>query len=327
MTAGIAAEPRRAHSQHEQRQVRVTAMTWQAEGVLSLVLADPDGGELEPWEPGAHIDLLLGNGLERQYSLCGDPADTAGWTVAVLAEPASRGGSAWIHRTLRPGDVLTVRGPRNNFPLAEAAQYLFIAGGIGITPILPMVYAVGGTGAPWRLLYGGRRRDSMAFLSTIERFGDNAFVRPEDETGLLDLASALDWVEPGGVVHCCGPEPLITAVEAACEERAIPLRVERFAAKARDSSGESGAFQVTCRRSGVTIEVGRDQSIVDAVEAAGLGPRYSCLDGVCGTCETAVFEGEPEHRDSILSQDERDAGDTMMICVSRSRSDRLVLDL
>ncbi|ASR39000.1 ferredoxin [Prauserella marina] len=303
-------------------------MTWQAEGVLSLVLADPDGGELRPWEPGAHIDLLLGNGLERQYSLCGDPADTTTWTVAVLAEPASRGGSAWIHRTLRPGDVLTARGPRNNFPLADASRYLFIAGGIGITPILPMVHAVARTGgAPWRLLYGGRRRDSMAFLPAIERFGDNALVRPEDETGLLDLAAALDWAEPGGVVYCCGPEALITAVEAACRARGIALRVERFAAKALDSSAEPGAFQVDCRRSGVTIEVGSDQSIVDAVEAAGLGPRYSCLDGVCGTCETAVLEGEPEHRDSILSQDERDAGDTMMICVSRSRSGRLVLDL
>jgi tetrachlorobenzoquinone reductase len=311
-------------------EVLVRSMTWEAERVLSLELVDPAGADLPEWTPGAHLDVDLGPAGERQYSLCGDPADRRTWRVAVLHEEQGRGGSAFVHTVLRPGGVLVVRGPKNTFPLVPAAEYLFVAGGIGITPILPMLREVERTGVPWRLLYGGRRRASMAFLeqlAQLDRRGGRVTVWPQDERGLLDLDTVLAGLGAGGVVSACGPEPLLTALEERCVARGIPLHLERFAAKPRVDMTPVGAFEVECRRSGRTFTVGPGESIVEAAERAGLAPAYSCLDGICGTCETAVLAGEPDHRDSILSDDEQQAGDTMMICVSRCRGERLVLDL
>ncbi|MCC8243191.1 PDR/VanB family oxidoreductase [Saccharothrix luteola] len=291
-----------------------------ADGVVRLTLRHPRGEPLPAWEPGAHVDLVLGPDLVRQYSLCGDPADRSTLQVAVLHEPAGRGGSRYVHSTLGEGSTVRVRGPRNQFPLVAAERYLFVAGGIGITPIVPMIRAVAGRGASWRLLYGGRTRSSMAFAGDLrERYGDRVVVRPQDETGLLELDS---FLAADAEVYCCGPEPLLAAVEQRSPAR---LHVERFTPRAVE--GERTSFEVELARSGRTLVVPEDESILDAVEEAGIAVLSSCREGTCGTCETGVLEGVPDHRDSVLDDEERAACDVMMICVSRSRSRRLVLDL
>ncbi|MFF0013959.1 PDR/VanB family oxidoreductase [Streptomyces sp. NPDC005374] len=295
-----------------------------ADGVLALTLRHPLGEQLPAWEPGAHIDVLLGPGLERQYSLCGDPADRSGWRIAVLREPAGRGGSAHVHEQLEQGDKVRVRGPRNHFALRPAPRYRFIAGGIGITPILPMLAAAEAEGAQWTLLYGGRSRDSMAFTEELSRYGDRVTVAPQDETGLLDLASVLDGVPEGTLVYCCGPGALLDAVEARCP--AGLLHVERFAPK-EQPVGANTEFEVELAQSGKSLTVPADVSVLDAVRASGVEVLFSCTEGTCGTCETDVLEGTPDHRDSVLTDEEREAGETMMICVSRCRGRKLVLDL
>ncbi|TCR20454.1 PDR/VanB family oxidoreductase [Streptomyces sp. BK205] len=295
-----------------------------ADGVLALTLRHPLGEQLPAWEPGAHIDVLLGPGLERQYSLCGDPADRARWRIAVLREPVGRGGSAHVHEQVNQGDKVRVRGPRNHFALRPAPRYLFIAGGIGITPILPMLAAAEAEGAQWSLLYGGRTRNSMAFTEELSRYGDRVTVAPQDETGLLDLPSVLDGVPEGTLVYCCGPGPLLDAVEQRCP--AGLLHVERFAPKEQEE-GENTEFEVELAQTGTTVTVPADVSVLDAVRASGVEVLFSCTEGTCGTCETDVLEGAPDHRDSVLTDEEREAGETMMICVSRCRGKRLVLDL
>ncbi|MGW0945474.1 PDR/VanB family oxidoreductase [Streptomyces sp. NPDC002623] len=295
-----------------------------ADGVLALTLRHPLGEPLPVWEPGAHIDVVLGPGLERQYSLCGDPADRAAWRIAVLREPAGRGGSAHVHEQVRQGDKVRVRGPRNHFALRPAPGYRFVAGGIGITPVLPMLAAAEAAGTEWSLLYGGRSRASMAFTEELAGYGDRVTVAPQDESGLLDLGSVLDTLPEGTLVYCCGPGPLLDAVEERCPAGA--LHVERFQAR-EQPAGEDGEFEVELAQSGRTLTVAPGVSVLDTVRAAGVEVLYSCAEGTCGTCETDVLEGEPEHRDSVLSPAEREAGETMMICVSRCRGKRLVLDL
>ncbi|MER6710483.1 PDR/VanB family oxidoreductase [Streptomyces sp. NPDC000877] len=295
-----------------------------ADGVLALTLRHPLGEPLPAWEPGAHVDVLLGPRLERQYSLCGDPADRTAWRIAVLREPDGRGGSAHVHERVAEGDKIRVRGPRNNFRLEPAPRYRFVAGGIGITPILPMLAAAEAAGAEWTLLYGGRTRDSMAFGEELARYGDRVTIAPEDETGLLDLPSVLDDVPEDTLVYCCGPGPLLDAVEARCPSGV--LRVERFRPKEQET-GDATEFEVELARTGRTLTVSPDVSVLDAVRAAGVEVLYSCTEGTCGTCETDVLDGEPDHRDSVLTDEERAAGETMLICVSRCRGKRLVLDL
>ncbi|MGP4007236.1 PDR/VanB family oxidoreductase [Streptomyces sp. 4N124] len=296
-----------------------------ADGVLALTLRHPLGEELPAWEPGAHIDVVLGPELERQYSLCGDPTDRSAWRIAVLREPDGRGGSAYVHGQLGPGDKVRVRGPRNHFALAPAPRYRFIAGGIGITPILPMLAAAEAAGAEWTLLYGGRSRRSMAFTEELRRYGDRVTVAPQDEAGLLDLASVLDDLPEGTLVYCCGPGPLLDAVEERCPGGV--LRVERFSPKEQQRTGEDEEFEVVLQQSGRTLTVPPDVSVLDTVRAAGVEVLFSCTEGTCGTCETDVVEGTPDHRDSVLTDEEREAGETMLICVSRCRGKRLVLDL
>lgn len=312
--------------------VAVLSRQTAADGVVSLVLAPHDGVPLPPWQPGAHIDVVLPTGGVRQYSLCGPPAVNDRWRVAVLREPDGRGASQWIHDNVREGSELRIRGPRNNFPLRPAARYLFVAGGIGITPLLPMIAEAETAGADWSLLYGGRTRASMAFLPELEGYGERVTVRPQDEYGLLDLGGHLGEPDPSALVYCCGPAGLIDAVEAHCATwPAGSLDVERFAAAPGQHSGggEGGdePFEVELRMSGVTLTVPPGQSVLKAVEAAGVPVLSSCEEGICGSCETAVLAGEIDHRDSLLTDDERAAGDTMLICVSRARGGRLVLDL
>jgi ferredoxin-NADP reductase len=297
-----------------------------ADGVVVLDLSDPSGSALPAWTPGAHIDLVPAGGIVRQYSLCGDPADRTVWRIAVLREPAGRGGSVAVHDRLREGDLVEVDGPRNHFPLVPAPRYLFVAGGIGITPLLPMIAAASAAGADWRLHYGGRSRGSMAFRSALcSAYGARVSVHPQDEAGLLDLDAILAGEPAGTPVYCCGPEPLLTAIEQRCAGR--PLHVERFAAKEHGEPVRAGSFEVELARTGRTLTVPPGTSILRAVEDAGVELLWSCTEGTCGTCETAVLGGEVDHRDSLLTAEERAANDTMFICVSRAVGPRLILDI
>jgi ferredoxin-NADP reductase len=304
-----------------------------ADGVvtLALALADPGGADLPEWAAGAHIDLVMGDGLTRQYSLCGSTSNRSEWVVGVLLDPESRGGSRFVHEELREGSSVRVRGPRNHFPLVGSARYQFIAGGIGITPILTMIDAAQARGANWHLLYGGRERASMAFLDRLERFGDRVTVSPRDERqGRLELDSVLADPREDTLVYCCGPEGLLEAVEDACGPWPEGgLRIERFSPKQLEepSPGALDTFDVECQRSGLTVTVPAGRTIYEVVEEAGVDVLGSCMEGVCGTCECDVIEGEADHRDSVLSKAEQERGDVIMICVSRSRSERLVLDI
>ncbi|WP_370182256.1 2Fe-2S iron-sulfur cluster-binding protein [Rhodococcus wratislaviensis] len=309
--------------------LRVAAKELVAEGVVALTLRHPDGRRLPDWAPGAHIDLLLPNGLTRQYSLCGDRWDAYSYRVGVLREPAGRGGSSFVHDALAEGDLVGVGGPRNNFPLVPAPRYLFVAGGIGITPLLPMVRQAELMGIDWQLLYGGRTRTSMAFRDELAAYGDRVSVVPRDEQGHLDLPAHLAAAAATDAkVYVCGPGPLLAAVENCCADWPVGrLRTERFVAKDRGAPLRDEPFEVELARSGLAVTVTPGASVLDAVQAAGVNVLSSCREGTCGTCETTVLAGAPDHRDSVLDDDERSVGDCMLICVSRSCSDRLVLDL
>jgi len=298
-----------------------------ATDVVAITLVDPDGDALPEWTPGAHIDVDLGAGLVRQYSLCGDPDVPGRWRIAVLRESAGRGGSQRVHELVRAGEKLPVRGPRNHFPLVDADRYIFIAGGIGITPILPMVRRAAARGLPWTALYGGRSRSSMAFLDELRAVpGGELQVVPQDEFGLLDLATTLGSSTGRTAIYCCGPEPLIAAVER--ESAHWPsgaLHRERFTAAPVVSEG--GAFDVVLQRSGIRLTVPEYESLLDIIESAGVTVENSCRAGICGTCLVRVSSGEPDHHDDVLSDDERERGEVMLPCVSRARGGPLVLDL
>ncbi|HVW44870.1 MAG TPA: PDR/VanB family oxidoreductase [Amycolatopsis sp.] len=297
-----------------------------ADAVAFLVLVDPAGVDLPEWEPGAHIDLELADGLVRQYSLCGDPSDRSRYEIAVLREPDGRGGSARVHDELDEGDIVVVRGPRNHFALVAAERYLFIAGGIGITPILAMVRRAEASGRPWRLVYGGRSRSSMAFHEElVARHGRRVCLWPQDEAGLIDLDAELGGLPGGTSVYCCGPEPLLGAVQQRCPSGVLHL--ERFSAIAQDDAGASTSFEIELARTGRTLTVAEDRSVVDVLHGAGIDVPVSCQEGICGTCETGVLDGIPDHRDSVLTDEERACNDCMFVCVSRSRTPRLRLDL
>jgi ferredoxin-NADP reductase len=298
----------------------VTAHERIADGVVQLRL---EGTELQPWEPGAHLDLVLPSGLVRQYSLCGDPEDTSSYTVAARLVEDGRGGSREVHEQVWEGMELEVRGPRNRFPLVAADSYVFVAGGIGITPILPMLRALP-EGTEWRLLYGGRTRASMPFLEEVEKLaarGGRVTVVPEDEAGLPDLDALFADAPEGAAVYCCGPEGLMAAVEERLPEGA-ELHLERFAPR---TAGGDGTFEVELRRSGRTLTVPADMTVLAAVREELPETASSCEQGWCGTCQQRVIEGEVDHRDDLLTDAER--GDSMLICVSRARGERLVLDM
>ena len=297
-----------------------------ADDVVLLTLVPSEGGHLPAWTPGAHVDLLLAEGVVRQYSLCGSPADRDRYQVAVLRTADSRGGSEAAHR-LAEGDRVRIRGPRNHFPLASSPRYVFVAGGIGITPILPMVEEADAAGADWELHAGGRSMPSMAFCDALAKYGDRVHLVPQDQHGMLDLPRILASPRPGTLVYSCGPEPLLQAVEEQCRRwPANSLRLERFTAKERSDDSPDSAFEVVLQRSGLTLRVAPDSTVFDTMRAAGVSVLGSCLEGICGTCEQGVLEGEVDHRDSVLDEDEQAAHDCMMVCVSRARGPRLVLD-
>ena len=329
---GATADEEEAHHERvgdpEVLTLGVLERTEAADGVVVLTLGREDGGDLAEWEPGAHVDLVLGNGLTRQYSLCGDPADRSRYRVGVLREPAGRGGSAYVHDGLTVGARVGVRGPRNHFRLEPSPRYLFLAGGIGVTPILPMVAAAARAGADWQMVYGGRTLSSMAFLDELAAYGDRVVVHPQDTHGLLDLDGLLGTPREETLVYVCGPGALLDAVEQRCltwPDEA--LRLERFAAKELSAPVLDEPFEVELARSARVLTVPTDKAVVTVLEEAGVPVLTSCSEGKCGTCEVGVLGGRPDHRDSLLTGVEQARNDRMMVCVSRSATRRLVLDL
>jgi ferredoxin-NADP reductase len=299
-----------------------------AERVIELELARPQGERLPDWTPGSHIDLVLPTGLSRQYSLCGDPADVRTYTIAVQREAAGEGGSRWIHDELQVGDTVRFGGPRNTFSLVPGARHAFLAGGIGITPIVSMLRAAQQLGSDWSLLYLGRSRSAMAYAEPLIALGDRVTLHPADERGPADLAGWAAALDPDAKLYACGPERLLQAVEAIGSGRLRgSVRVERFAARTVDTPPRRTPYVVECARQGVEVEIAPTSSIAEGLQAAGIRVLTSCGRGVCGTCLTDVLAGVPDHRDTLLDDDERAAGDCLFPCVSRSRSARLVLDL
>jgi len=311
------------------RQVRL-----EAEDIISIELTTVDGEILPEWEPGAHLDVFLASGLIRQYSLCGGTADRTRYRIAVLREPEGRGGSAELHRDIRVGAMLKVGRPRNHFRIPEAAGYLCIAGGVGVTPILSVVEDAARRVVPVRLVYGGRSRRSMSFVHELQALLPESSIDlvPQDDRGLIDLAGEVAALPTGWVICACGPGPMLVALETACDAAGLRDRlfVERFTAdedlKAQRIGAENRPVTVKLARSGVTIEVAADQSILQAVQ--DIAPVLSsCTEGYCGTCETRVLKGTPEHRDTVLTDEERASNEIMMVCVSRALTPDLTLDL
>ncbi|WIB25747.1 PDR/VanB family oxidoreductase [Curtobacterium sp. MCSS17_015] len=308
--------------------MRIAARQQVAAAVVTLDLAPLDAAPLPAWEPGAHIDLQVAPGTERQYSLVTTTAD-GHWRVAVLRESAGRGGSVAVHDVLRVGDAVIVGGPRNHFGFDPGRPAVFVAGGIGITPISAMITAAERAGTPWELHYAGRARDRMAFADDlVAAHPDRVTLAVADEGRRLDVTALLAG-RRDAVVYCCGPRGLMDAVEAAAAHWPVgSVRVERFEPAADlDAPGE--AFEVELTLTGTTVTVPADRTLLEVAEDAGAFVLSSCREGTCGTCETPVLEGSVDHRDTVLSPAEQADDRTMMVCVSRAAAGcpRLVLEL
>jgi ferredoxin-NADP reductase len=300
-----------------------------AEGVRLLTLAAADGGALPPYEPGAHIDVFLPDGSARQYSLI-DPVGPRGtYRIAIAREDAGRGGSKYLHDDVETGDRLEIGAPRCHFALdASAPASVLFAGGIGVTPILCMAQALEAAGLPWQMHFGARTRAHATLLDEIEALAGTrlgTYFNLEGDAP-MDLPALVAAAPEGAHFYCCGPAPMIEAFRAACGDvPAERVHFEQFTAAA--PAALDGGYEVELSKSGRTVRVDAGQSILDALAKAGLRMTYSCREGVCGSCETAVLAGTPDHRDAILTDAERAEGKTMMICCSGSLGERLVLDL
>lgn len=298
------------------------------EDVVSLRLAAPDRRDLPRWRPGAHLDIELPSGRLRQYSLNGDPTSTREYRIAVRRIPGGAGSNE-MH-ALPVGTPLLVRGPRNAFPFAApgygspARRVRFVAGGIGITPILPMMRLAETLGIDWSMVYTGRALDTLPFLDEVRRFGDRVTVRTDDRYGLPTAGELLGGTGPGTAVYCCGPTPMVSSIAEMV--RGIPeveLHSERFSAPPI-VNGEP--FEIQLGTGGAVIGVPADRSALDALLEHRPDQPYSCRQGFCRTCKVRVAAGVPDHRDHVLTPAERDHGD-LLVCVSRCAGGRLVLDL
>ncbi|NVM88861.1 cytochrome P450/ferredoxin-NADP reductase [Variovorax sp. SG517] len=314
------------------RPVVVQGVTPVAEGIVRLRLVSPDGKPLPRWTAGAHIDVECGTPeLSRQYSLCGDPDDTGAFEIAVLHEPEGRGGSAWVHANVKPGDRLRIRGPRNHFRLDESLKKaIFIAGGIGITPVSAMARRAKALGMDYELHYSGRSRRSMAFVDELAALhGDRLHLHVADEGRRNDLQALLAQPVPGAQVYACGPLRMLQALEECCA--AWPegaLRVEHFESTlATLDPSKEHAFEVELKDSGLVLTVPPDQTLLTALRAANVDVQSDCEEGLCGSCEVRVLAGKVDHRDVVLTRVERDANTKMMACCSRACEGRLVLEL
>lgn len=309
-----------------------------AEGVVALTFAREDGAPLPTWFPGAHLDVVLPSGRMRQYSLTGRRDDRCHYRIAVRAIPreAGGGGGSLEMHSLRVGDRVTLKGPRNAFPfIASPAGYLFVAGGIGITPILPMLRRTARLDrVPWTLVYTGRSRASMPFLDEIAEISsahpDRVHIRPDDEYGVPDAGAILDLAPAGAMLFTCGPVPMIDSLRAALAgPRAVASHIQSLHYERFSPPPVHGGRPFTLRlaRTGISIDVAADESALTAVRRADPDQPYSCQQGFCGTCRVRVLEGAVEHHDHALTPYERDGH--MMLCVSRAREDGgvLVLDV
>ena len=314
------------------RTLVVERVTQEAENVVRLRLVAHDGRTLPRWAPGAHIDVECGSpDRSRQYSLCGDPEDTAALEIAVLREAAGRGGSAWVHDTVRAGGTLKIRGPRNHFRLDEAApRAIFIAGGIGITPIAAMARRARTLGIDYALHYSGRRRSAMALVDELVALhGDRLHLHCGEEGGRCDLAALLATPRVDTQVYACGPPRLLKALaESSVAWPADAVRVEHFVSTrgTLDPSREH-AFEVELKDSGVVVQVPADRTLLAALRSANIDVQSDCEEGLCGSCEVRVLAGDVDHRDVVLTRSERYSNDRMMTCCSRARGARLVLEL
>lgn len=304
----------------------------QADGIVVLDLVAPDGAPLPTFQPGAHLDVHVGPGLVRQYSLCGSPSDTRRYRLGILLDPASRGGSAAIHREFREGQQITVSLPRNNFPLSESASHsVLIGGGIGVTPILAMAHHLDRAGTPFDVHYCARERAKAAFLKELAEAPYHERVRlhfdDEGEAQRFVPSRDLPKPAPGTHLYICGPTGFMDWVIAEAGKAghaATNIHREYFNVEA-DTAGD--AFEVVLSASGKTVQVPSDSTIVKALAGIGVKIEVSCEQGVCGTCLCTVLEGTPDHRDVYLTDDEKEANDQILVCCSRSKTPRLVLDL
>jgi ferredoxin-NADP reductase len=301
--------------------------------VIALTLVPSAGGRLPRWHPGAHIDVHLPSGLLRQYSLCGHPDRLDAYRIAVRRIPDGGGGSIEMH-SLRVGASVMTHGPRNAFPLtvpghgSPTRRFRFIAGGIGITPILPMLGLAAQLGVDWSMVYAGRSRDSLPFLDEVAQFGNRIQIRTDDVSGLPTASELLGDCPDGTAVYACGPAPMLTAIRTQLARRDdVELHFERFAAPPVVDGGE---FTVSIGSTGQTVRVGADETLLSALGRAEVHAPYSCQQGFCGTCRTrvlSVVDGAADHRDTLLTDPER-ANGMMLICISRgAEGSRLTLDL
>ncbi|PAT35093.1 PDR/VanB family oxidoreductase [Vandammella animalimorsus] len=320
-------------------QALVFAIRYEAEGIISVELRPAAPDVVFPsFTPGAHIDLHLGNGLVRSYSLC-QPVSAADarhpfYRVGILRDRGSRGGSRWVHESLRVGQILTISAPRNHFALADGAQHsVLVAGGIGVTPLLCMLRHLCAMGCSVEMIYCARNRNEAAFVEEIEGLasahGVHVHWHFDQEVGHPpELAELLEG--KGGDTHyyCCGPAPMLDAFERTCEQLGYPhTHIERFVAAELPPNAQDGAFEVYLERSGKTVQVPAGKSLLDTLLDEGIECEHSCKEGVCGSCEVRVLNGEVEHFDGILTKQEKESNQVMMICVSRAKSPKLILDL
>ncbi len=305
----------------------------EAKGVLSFDLRAPDGAALPAFTAGAHIDVHLPNGITRCYSLVNSQAERDRYVIAVSRDANSKGGSRFLFESQLTGQVIKAGGPRNNFRLVEDAPHVvLIAGGIGVTPLHSMILRLEELGKSWELHYGARERAAAAFRAEFEaleakRPGRVHFNFDLEDGRFLDVAAVVAKAAPDAHLYCCGPAPMLELYKSACAGRnPETVHLEYFAAPVVEASANTG-FTLELKDSGQTFEIGPDQSILDVLLDAGIAAPFSCGAGECGSCVVEVLEGEPEHRDCVLSDNERAGGKLMMICVSRARSKKLVINL
>lgn len=314
-------------------QVRIKRISFEAETINSYELVAPDGGDLVPFTAGSHIDLHLSNGMIRSYSLVNDQSEKNRYVVAINKDAAGRGGSRFVHEVLRTGDVITVSPPRNNFALQEiAAHSVLIAGGIGITPLLSMARRLDRLGCSWELYYATRARAAAAFLAELSAFESSELARlhlhfdQECSGRVLDIPAIIKKAPIDAHLYCCGPVAMLEAFEASTADRpSAQVHVEYFTAKQEPAA--EGGFEVRLARSNRTIMVEPGKTILQALLDSGMAVNHACTEGVCGTCETRVIGGTPDHRDLFLGKEEQATNATMMICCSGSKSSTLILDL
>jgi len=307
--------------------LRVKAVAREAPEVFSYDLRGLDGAALPPFTAGAHVNLVLPGGMQRSYSLINAQAERHRYVIAVQRDRASRGGSKWVYENLRAGDIVEVSTPRNNFALNENAfRSAFVAGGIGITPILSMIDRLNVLGREWTLVYCARKRTSAAFLQLLEGKPQVRFNFDEEPGGkLFDMTSFLRGVPAETHLYCCGPGPMLQAFEEKTKDRPDEyVHVEYFATEA---PSRQGGFEVVLAKSDVVLTVAPGQTILDVLLTHGIEVPYSCKEGLCGSCETGVIEGDPDHRDLVLSKEERASNKKIMVCCSGSKGSRLVLNL